>query len=173
MQHRIITRIVDRMERILTGISAALMAILSIIVCWQVFARYVLQKSPIWVEEFSVTAIMWVGLLGAASAVWTGDHMRLKFVTNLLPKKFGIVLEILIDAAIGYFAVFLFQQGLVLTEAMWTSRMSTIPLPIGLTYLVLPISAGFMILFAFFRIIDKIISSTKGSGETQGEDHAY
>ncbi len=172
MRHGI-TKIVDRMERALTAVSAALMAILSIIVCWQVFARYVLQKSPIWVEEFSVTAIMWVGLLGAASAVWTGDHMRLKFVTNLLPRKFGIVLEIFIDAAIGCFAAFLFKQGLVLTEAMWTSQMSTIPLPIGLTYLVLPISAGFMILFAFFRIIDKILSSAKSSGEVQGDDHAY
>ena len=78
-------RIIDRLERVLTGIAAAIMGVLALIVCWQVFARYVLQKSPVWVEEFSVTAIMWIGLLGAAAAVWTGDHMRLEWVT----KKIG------------------------------------------------------------------------------------
>ncbi len=157
----LISRIIDRLERILTGFAAALMALLSVIVCWQVFARYVLQKSPVWVEEFSVTAIMWVGLLGAAAAVWTGDHMRLKILTQKIPERFGVVVEILIDVAIGYFAFFLLSNGLLLTEATWTSQMSTIPLPIGITYLILPVSAALMILFAFFRVVGKILEAAR------------
>ena len=165
------TKIVNRMERVLTGFAAAIMAILSLLVCWQVFARYVLQKSPVWVEEFSVTAIMWIGLIGAAAAVWTGDHMRLELVTKRLPKQLGLILEILIDAAIGYFAFFLFRQGWVLTEAMWTSQMSTIPLTIGISYLILPISAALMILFALFRVVVKILKASGRSveGEEDGD----
>ncbi len=156
MQTRL-NKVTNRIERTLTAFSAILMAVLSLIVCWQVFARYVLQKSPIWVEEFSVTAIMWIGLLGAASAVWSGDHMKLEFVAKKLPRIGGLVLELLIDAAIGYFSLFLFKQGVNLTAATWTSQMSTIPLPIGLTYLVLPVSAAFMVLFAILRIVNKAI----------------
>lgn len=155
--HTKLNKIVNRIERTLTAFSAILMAVLSILVCWQVFARYVLQKSPIWVEEFSVTAIMWIGLLGAASAVWSGDHMKLEFVAKKLPRVGGLVLEFLIDASIGYFSLFLFKQGINLTVATWTSQMSTIPLPIGLTYLVLPISAAFMVLFALLRMVKKAI----------------
>ncbi len=161
-----IQRITGGVERALTAVAASLMAILSLIVCWQVFARYVLQKSPIWVEEFSVTAIMWIGLLGAASAVWTGDHMRLEFVTKKLPKSGGLVLEVLIDAAIAYFAYFLFKHGLVLTQAMWDSQMSTIKLPLGITYLVLPIAAAFMIAFAALRVAGKIIEASSAGKET-------
>ncbi|HQO46363.1 MAG TPA: TRAP transporter small permease subunit, partial [Rectinema sp.] len=95
-------RIVNRFERILTGFIAVLMVIVTIVVCWQVFDRYVLHKSPYWAEEFSVTAMMWMGLLGAASAVWTGDHMRLELLTKHLPARFGLVLEILIEGAIIY-----------------------------------------------------------------------
>jgi len=168
----IISRIIDRMERILTAIAATLMAILSIIVCWQVFARYILQKSPTWVEEFSVTAIMWVGLLGAAAAVWTGDHMRLEILTKRLPKRFGVIVEILIDVAIGYFSIFLFKNGLILTEATWTSQMSTVPLPIGITYLVLPIAAALMIIFAFFRIVEKILEASRKDTKEGGNSHA-
>ncbi|PKL74499.1 MAG: hypothetical protein CVV27_20200 [Candidatus Melainabacteria bacterium HGW-Melainabacteria-1] len=127
-----------------------------------------LQKSPIWVEEFSVTAIMWIGLLGAASAVWTGDHMRLVLLTKRLPERLGVVLEVLIDASIGYFSIFLFRHGWVLTEAMWTSRMSTIPLPLGLTYLVLPVAAAFMIVFALLRMVGKILEAS-GKAPAKGE----
>lgn len=153
-------RIFNGMERALTAVAASLMAILSLVVCWQVFARYVLQKSPIWVEEFSVTAMMWIGLLGAAAAVWTGDHMRLEFITKKLPKNWGIVLEVLIDTAIGAFSLFLFRHGLTLTLAMWDSQMSTIKLPLGITYLVLPIAAAFMILFAILRVLVKLLDAT-------------
>ncbi|MFA5853072.1 MAG: TRAP transporter small permease [Spirochaetales bacterium] len=168
----IIFKIIAKTERVLTAIAAALMAVLSIVVCWQVFARYILQKSPIWVEEFSVTAIMWVGLLGAAAAVWTGDHMRLEILTKKVPKRFGVVVEILIDVAIGYFALFLFTNGLILTEATWTSQMSTIALPIGLTYLVLPIAAALMMLFAFFRIVAKILEASKKNTVKAEPNHA-
>ncbi|MDX9827085.1 MAG: TRAP transporter small permease [Spirochaetia bacterium] len=160
-------RIIGGMERALTAIAAAIMGLLSLVVCWQVFARYVLQKSPIWVEEFSVTAIMWIGLLGAAAAVWTGDHMRLEFVTKKLPKAGGVFLEVLIDAAIGYFAFFLFRHGLVLTQAMWDSQMSTIKLPLGITYLVLPIAAVFMIIFAALRVVEKITNAAEARKEAR------
>ncbi|HEY9055096.1 MAG TPA: TRAP transporter small permease [Rectinemataceae bacterium] len=164
-----LSKLVGRMERVLTALTAVLMGILSVIVCWQVFARYVLQKSPIWVEEFSVTAIMWIGLLGAAGAVWTGDHMRLEFVAKRLPASFGLAVEILTDAAIGAFAIFLLQNGWALTQATWTSTMSTIHLPIGLTYLVLPVAALFMIFFSIIRIVDKVgEAKRKASASRQG-----
>jgi len=167
-----LTRIINRMERILTGFAAAIMAVLSLIVCWQVFARYVLQKSPIWVEEFSVTAIMWIGLIGAAAAVWTGDHMRLELLTKRLPKKFGVVVEILIDMAIGYFSIFLFRNGWLLTQATWTSQMSTLPLPLGITYIVLPISAVFMIVFGLLRIVIKVLDASRKKTTEGGSSDA-
>jgi TRAP-type C4-dicarboxylate transport system permease small subunit len=94
--------------------------------------------------------------------------MRLEFVTKRLPRKFGLALEILIDAAIGYFAWFLLTQGTVLTQATWDSMMSTIPMPLGLTYLVIPIAAVFMIAFALFRIVNKVYEARKAPEEKGG-----
>jgi TRAP-type C4-dicarboxylate transport system permease small subunit len=101
---------------------------------------------------------MWIGLLGAASAVWTGDHMSLELLVKRLPKQFGLWTEIIIDAAIGVFAAFLVAQGWVLTAATMSSTMSTIPLPLGLTYIVLPIAGVFMIVFAFARVFVKTMN---------------
>ena len=79
----IIFRIVAKTERVLTAIAAALMAVLSIIVCWQVFARYILQKEP-HLGRGILRDGDHVGRLArsAAAAVWTGDHMRLEILTK-------------------------------------------------------------------------------------------
>jgi TRAP-type C4-dicarboxylate transport system permease small subunit len=160
-----IIRFLDRMERGLTAFVAVIMSALSLIVCWQVFARYVLQKSPYWVEEFSVTAMMWIGLLGAAACVWTGSHMSLEILVKRLPESAKVWTEILIDLTIGLFSWFLCTQGWVLAESTMTSRMATIPLPIGISYIALPVAGGIMIVFAFVRAIKKVTAHYSGRGE--------
>ncbi len=149
--------VLNRFERGLTFVAACIMCVLSLVVCWQVFARYVLQSSPYWVEEFSVTAIMWIGLLGAASALWTGDHMSLQLVVKRIPKKMGTWLDISNNILVGLFAWFLTSQGWVLTKATMSSHMSTLPFPIGITYVVLPIAGVIMIVFAAARTLEKIL----------------
>ncbi|MFQ3621159.1 MAG: TRAP transporter small permease, partial [Spirochaetales bacterium] len=148
------------------------MGLLSILVSWQVFARYVLKDSPYWVEEAVVTGMMWVGLLGAAACVWTGSHMSLELLVKRLPEKVKMYTEILIDLSIASFAWFLITQGYVLAEVTMTSQMSTIPLPLGVTYIVIPISGGFMILFAFFRAYLKIYQFYKSPSLPKEGSHA-
>ena len=50
--------------------------------------------------------------------------------------------------------------------------MSTIALPIGITYLVLPIAAALMMLFAFFRIVAKILEASKKNTVKAETNHA-
>jgi TRAP-type C4-dicarboxylate transport system permease small subunit len=58
----------DRLERFITAVTAAIMVILSVLICYQVFSRYVLNSSPFWIEEISVVSLMWIGLLGPPGA---------------------------------------------------------------------------------------------------------
>ena len=56
--------ILDRLERLITAATAVIMIVLSALICWQVFSRYVLNSSTFWIEEISVISLMWIGLLG-------------------------------------------------------------------------------------------------------------
>ena len=159
---------IDQVERGLTYFTAICMGALSVMVSWQVFARYVLRDSPYWVEEIVVTGMMWVGLLGAAACVWTGSHMSLELVVKRLPDRFKVLVEILVDLGIGVFAVFLLTQGWVLAETTMSSQMSTVPIPLGYTYLVIPIAGGFMILFAFLRAYVKIAAVQEMKRDSHG-----
>ena len=157
-----IARVVDLVERALTFTVAVLMGALAVVVCWQVFSRYVLRASPYWTEELAVLGLMWIGLLGAAAGVWRGSHMSLELVVRRLPRVAQICAEVAIDVAIGIFAWFLCTQGWVLAEATMTSTMSTLPMRVGVSYLVLPIAGGLMIAFAALRALRRIVAAGTG-----------
>jgi TRAP-type C4-dicarboxylate transport system permease small subunit len=154
---RSIERVMEMLERALTVAVGILMGMLALLVSWQVFSRYVLKASPYWIEEFSVTALMWIGLLGAAAGVWGGSHMSLELLVKRLPDTARVWTEVCIDTAIGLFAWFLCTQGWVLTAATMDSVMATIPIPLGITYVALPVAGGFMMLFGFTRAAHKLV----------------
>jgi TRAP-type C4-dicarboxylate transport system permease small subunit len=145
--------ILDRLERFITFATAAIMIILSALICWQVFSRYVLNASPFWIEELSVISLMWIGLLGAAACVWTESHMSLELVVSRLPETVRIWLKAATDILIGVFALVLCERGIFLVEKTMGGTLSSLPIAVGYTYLVLPIAGGLMVVFAAIRAV--------------------
>ena len=163
-----VMNILDRLERLITAATAVIMIILSALICWQVFSRYVLNSSPFWIEEISVISLMWIGLLGAAGCVWTESHMSLELVVTKLPETVRIWLRALTDMAIAGFALFLCDRGIFLVQRTMSGTLSSLPLAVGYTYLVLPIAGGLMVLFALVRAISGVSRHYAGKG---GRNH--
>jgi TRAP-type C4-dicarboxylate transport system permease small subunit len=159
-------RWLETFERLITSITGWILAFLSIIVCYQVLARYVLKMSPFWIEEVSTISMMWIGLLGAAGCVWTESHMSLQLVVSKLPESIRVWQRFIVDLIVGVFAVFLFQHGISLVSNTMGGTMATLPVPLGVTYLVLPISAATIILFSFVKAVNRILRYhvVKGDG---------
>lgn len=149
----LVMNILDRLERFITFATAAIMIILSALICWQVFSRYVLNASPFWIEELSVISLMWIGLLGAAACVWTESHMSLELVVSRLPETVRIWLKAATDILIGVFALVLCERGIFLVEKTMGGTLSSLPIAVGYTYLVLPIAGGLMVVFAAIRAV--------------------
>ena len=146
-------RRMDRIERLITAMTAVVMIILSVLICWQVFSRYVLNASPFWIEEISVISLMWIGLLGAAGCVWTESHMSLELVVRRFPDAVRVWLKALTDMAIAGFALFLCDRGIFLVQRTMSGTLSTLPVPVGYTYLILPIAGALMVMFAAIRAV--------------------
>jgi TRAP-type C4-dicarboxylate transport system permease small subunit len=154
----------DRLERFITAVTAAIMVILSVLICYQVFSRYVLNSSPFWIEEISVVSMMWIGLLGAAGCVWTDSHMSLELVVSRLPEKIRVWLRSAVDVIVGLFCVFLFERGIFLVQRTMGGTLATLAIPLGYTYLILPIAGGMMVIFAFSRAIHRLARYYVASG---------
>ncbi len=141
----------DRLERILDGITAAMIVMLTLLVSWQVFSRYVLNSSQFWAEETAVISLIWIGMLGAAGSIWSESHIGLTFFVDRLPQAVRVWVKALNDFLIAAFSAFLCYHGWLLVQRTMGGTWSSVPIPIGYSYLIVPISAVFFTLFAVAR----------------------
>ena len=74
------------------GSPASASFVMTAIVAWQVFGRYVLNQSPSWTEPASVLLMSWFIFLGAAVGVRDGNHLGFDVCSPLLPHGGQIML---------------------------------------------------------------------------------
>ena len=78
------------------AIGAGLMALLCVITFANVVTRYLTNVSLAFTEEFSVTLMVILALVGAASAFAKGQHLRMGFTADKLPPAPRLRLEALV-----------------------------------------------------------------------------
>jgi TRAP-type C4-dicarboxylate transport system permease small subunit len=61
-----------------------------------------------------------------------------------------------VDVIVGLFSVFLFERGIFLVQRTMGGTLASLAIPLGYTYLVLPIAGGLMVIFAFSRAIHRL-----------------
>jgi TRAP-type C4-dicarboxylate transport system permease small subunit len=166
-------KVLDSAEKVLTVASAVLLIALTVLVCVQVFARFVLTKllllvdrlfrtntppvNVFWTQEASLILMMWVGLLGAAGCIWTDGHMRLALVLERLPASVQLWVRVFIDLLVGLFSYFLFTQGIELVSQTMEATLSTVQFPMGVTYLVVPFAGAVMMLLSAMKALQRIL----------------
>src|SRR4030065_120383 len=92
-----VSRSLDRLERVITAITAGILGLLACVVSWQVVARYILRSGQFWAEELCLVGMMWATLLGAAACLWTDSHVRLTVIVSLFPARIRMWIIVLTD----------------------------------------------------------------------------
>ena len=159
-----VSRSLDRLERVITAITAGILGLLACVVSWQVVARYILRSGQFWAEELCLVGMMWAALLGAAACIWTDSHVRVTIILSLFPARIRVWIIVLTDGIALWFAFMIFKEGLFLIERTMGGEMSALRIPIGTTYFVLPLSALLMFLFTLVRAIKRIASHDQNAG---------
>jgi TRAP-type C4-dicarboxylate transport system permease small subunit len=125
-----------------------LVAALVILVGSGVLARYVFNYSLAWSDELAGLGFVWLTLLGSVAATRRRTHM----VIGFLPKLFGPAGQRAIGlyamAAILLFCGFMVSEGIVLTAATMGDKSAVLRMPVGLSYLSLPVAGVLMFAYA-------------------------
>jgi len=87
------------------------MAAMAIVVCTQVFARYVLHNSIPWSEELARFLMIWLGLVGASAVMRYDAHVAITLLQERLPLKTAAGLRLLGRLAVGVFLFMLIREG--------------------------------------------------------------
>lgn len=105
-------------------------AVLIVAVVTQVLMRSLGSGSPVWTEELSRYALLYVAGFGAALSLWTGDLVNVDLFSERLPWKLPWFLRFVCAFAILVFCVLLIPSAWFFTKigALQTSPTMGIPM---------------------------------------------
>jgi TRAP-type C4-dicarboxylate transport system permease small subunit len=144
---------------------AAGIVVMTGIIGWQVFGRYVLNASPAWSEQAALVLMVWFVMFGAAAGVHEGFHIRIGVFVEALPVRIRTACRataLLIIAACG---IALAVWGTQLVLAVWSHVIPTLGISRGFAYLPLPLSGGLITLFAIERLAELAAGRERGRME--------
>ncbi len=162
-----ISGMLDFVERLFSVVTAVILGLLAVLVGWQVIARYVFSTGIFWAEELSLLGMMWGTMLGATGCIWTDSHVRLNIVLDRLPNGIRVWLLTLMDGVVLWFAFWIVKEGMLLAQRTMGGQMSALHIPIGTTYVILPIAAIFMMAFTTVKALERLVRHYSQHGGTQ------
>jgi TRAP-type C4-dicarboxylate transport system permease small subunit len=140
---------VSNVARWFSGFGLLLM---TVIIAWQVFARYVLNDSPAWSEQAALLLMIWYVMFAAAAGVREGFHIRIGVFADTLPGKAGKAIRILAHAIAGFFGAGMAIWGTELALVTWSHVIPALALPRGVAYIPIALSGLLILGFSVERI---------------------
>ena len=141
-------QIVDRGLRI---VLVALMGASVVNVLWQVLRRFILGAPSSFTQELARFLLIWIGVLGAGYTVGTREHLALELVPEQLEGATQARLRIVIQSFIVLFAAAVMIVGgsrLVYVQLTLGQTSASLNIPIGLVYVVLPLTGVVMVFYS-------------------------
>jgi TRAP-type C4-dicarboxylate transport system permease small subunit len=152
MKRAPITRALDQVARIAIALAGISILGMAFVEGWQVFARYVLNKSPSWTEPVALLFMGTTMMFGAAIGVRANRHFGFFILLESSPpaiRKALLVFSRAIAAAIG---LMLAAWGGEMMIDTWDYLIAGAPLPQGVVYLPLCVGGALIALFALEQI---------------------
>ncbi len=144
-----------RVDQILAFCCIVLCGLLTVVVTWQVVSRYLLNSPGAQSEELAKIMFVWLTLFAAALLFGEKGHMNISILSDALPDRWNISLQILSSVLILIFCV------AILVVGGWdavgrTMRQTNAAIPYlstGQIYLALPICGIFASFYCIYNII--------------------
>jgi TRAP-type C4-dicarboxylate transport system permease small subunit len=135
-------------------IAGVALVLISAVIPWAVFTRYVLNSAASWPEPTAVLLTIVLTFFGAAACYRLRLHMNVGFFADALPGIWRRIAQTLAEVLVGLMAMFMAVYGEKLVEATWHNTIADFPaLSVGVTYLPIPIGGAILFLFVLERLI--------------------
>jgi len=142
-----------KLTQIALVISAAGLVLMTLIIGWQVFARYVLNASPAWSETAALLLMLYYIMLAAAVGVYEGFHLGLKILLDSVSPAHRRRLEIFNNSLVTIFGVAMLVNGARLAQFTSDHIIPTLGISRAIAYWPFAASGLLIAIFALERIL--------------------
>ena len=148
------SRIRDYLNRGLYVLAGGSFVLMTLLTCWQVFTRYILGRPSSWSEELVSYLFAWMALFGASLVVGERGHMNIPLLVEKSTPNVRKGLSILAEVIAALFAgIILVFGGIQITDLAMAQMTSALGVPVGLFYIVLPLSGILNIVYCILNIV--------------------
>ncbi len=161
----LLTVVKKGMTKLLAAVATILLSVMTLLVLYQVFTRYVLNSPAAFTEELVRYFLIWTGFIGAAYAFITREHMCLVLLRDSLKPEKRRILMTVIDVLILVFAIFVITiGGFKLAMSAQKVFSALLGIPRSLVYAMAPISGLFIIIAQVINIYEDVTGITIEGG---------
>ena len=153
-------RLMDFIHQACVFLSGACLVIITVIVPYGVFCRYVLNSAASWPEPLAILMMIVLSFLSAVVCYREYLHIGVGILPAFLGAQPKQALGWIIEVFMLVTNVFMLVWGIRLCEATWNQTIADFPgVSVGLTYLPIPLGGGLTILFIIERFMTQVFFS--------------
>ena len=147
-------RTMDYLYLLCVVVGCTALVLISAIIPWAVFTRYVLNSSASWPERTAVLLTIVLTFIGTAACYRAQLHMNVSFFVKLMPALWQRFFDALAEVAMVAMSIFMTVWGAKLVMTTWNNSIADFPeLSVGVTYLPIPLGGAVLFLFVIERAL--------------------
>jgi len=147
-------QLMDAIHRACLFLAGAGLVIITLIIPYGVFCRYVLNSAASWPEPMAVLLMIVVSFLSAIICYREYLHIGVGILPAFLGARAKVFLGVMLEVLMLITNLFMLVWGIRLVEATWNQTIPDFPaVSVGLTYLPIPIGGALTILFVIERFM--------------------
>jgi TRAP-type C4-dicarboxylate transport system permease small subunit len=141
-------------------IAGTALVLISAVIPWGVYTRYVLNSAASWPEPTAVLLTIWLTFFGAAACYRLRFHMNVSFFVMLMPVFWQRLFDALAGLAMVAMSIFMTVFGAKLVIATWQNSIADFPgVSVGATYLPIPLGGAILFLFVVERMFCETLAA--------------
>jgi TRAP-type C4-dicarboxylate transport system permease small subunit len=147
-------KLMDALYLACVAVAGTALVLISAVIPWAVFTRYILNSAASWPEPTAVLLTIVLTFIGAAACYRRRLHMNVGFFVQTFPAPLRILADYLAELLVATMAVFMVIYGGNLVAVTWYNTIADFPsLSVGVTYLPIPVGGALLLLFVIERVV--------------------
>lgn len=144
----------DMLHKACIALASMIVVVITIIIPYGVFTRYVLNSASSWPEPLAILLMIWLSFLSAVICYREHLHISVGMLPNALTGWARHALGLIIELLMMVSSLFLLWFGMKLCQRLWHQSIAEFPaVSVGLSYLPVPIGGALTALFVVERAL--------------------
>lgn len=164
-----LARYVGAMEvlhRLCMFVAGVCLVVITVIIPWGVFTRYVLNYGSAWPEPLAVLLMIWFSFTAAALCYRERLHISVQILPMVLQGLPRLLVGWAAEFAMAGMNLFMLVWGVRLVHTTWFQSISDFPaFSVGISYLPVPIGGAITVLFVIERLWTRRLFEEPVDGE--------